>query len=98
MAAVERWISDPDESGRRAAWSAGEAADERSPERLLSYAVFLSGGSIAPEDQAVVNPAPELSGRLAAAAVITAAYLAEQPDEHLSAALAAGEAIARGDG
>jgi hypothetical protein len=98
MAAIRSWVSDPDDKGRRAIWTAADGADDQSPERLLAYAVFLSGGSISAEDQPAVNPQPELSGRLAAAAVITAAYRTADPPAALAEALAAGEAAARGNG
>lgn len=97
MAAIKSWIADPDDKSRRAVWGLAETADDEGPERLLAYAVFLSGGSIAAEDQMAVNPQPDLSGRLAAAAVITAAYRTPDPPSALAAALKAGEAVARGE-
>jgi hypothetical protein len=93
---VQDWIDEPEDKRRRVVWSAAEAVDEDQPERLLGYAVFLSGGSIAPEDQAPVNPAPHLCGQLASAAIITAAHAGGVPDANLEAALSLGEAIAEG--
>jgi hypothetical protein len=95
-AAITAWIDDPVDATRRSAWSAGQAAPDSSPERLLGHAVFLSGGSIAPEDLPAVNPEPELAGRLAAAAVIMAAHRTSDAARHLEQALADGEAIAQG--
>jgi hypothetical protein len=96
MKAVKSWIDDPEDGKRRNVWSAAEMADEDNPERLLGYSVFLSGGSIAPQDQAPVNPAPQLCGQLASAAIIAAAHASGDPEATLGAALSAGEAIAGG--
>ncbi len=95
--AVKAWLDNPDDDHRRAAHAAAEAADEASPEHLLGLAVFMSGGSIAPADLDAVNPEPDICGRMAAAAVITAAYATEDPATALSQALAAGDKIARGN-
>jgi hypothetical protein len=95
--AIAAWIGDPDDATRRSAWSAGQAAPDSSPERLLGHAIFLSGGSIAPPDLPAVNPDPELAGRLAAAAVIMAAHRTPDAVRHLEQALADGEAIAQGE-
>lgn len=96
LTAIEAWIADPEDRGRRAVWSSAEMVDEDRPERLLAYAIFLSGGSIAPEEQEPVNPEPQLCGQLAAAAIIAAAHQTTAPERALVSALAAGEAIARG--
>lgn len=95
MAAVRAWIGRPDDDRRRAAWKAGEAAADWSPERLLTHAVFLSGGSIAPPDLPAVHPAADLSGRMVAAAIATAANRGDDPDAALRRAIEAGEAAAR---
>jgi hypothetical protein len=95
--AIGDWIKDPDDRGRRAAWDAAQDAPDDSPERLLSAALFLSGGSIAPPDLPTVNPQPELSGRLAAAAVVTAAHRSGDAAGALRRALGDGENIARGN-
>lgn len=95
-AAVSRWLDTSDEADRRALWTMAEEADEDSAERLLAYSVFFSGGSIAPEDQAPVNPGPALCGRFAAAAIVKHAYRDEDPAGALGAALARGRAIAQG--
>lgn len=97
MAAVRAWIDRPDDQRRRAAWAAGEAAPDWSPERLLTHAVFLSGGSIAPPDVPAVQPAADLSGRMVAAAIVTAAHDGGSggADTALARAIDAGEAAAR---
>lgn len=94
--AVARWLETSEESERRTLWTLAEQADEDNPERLLAYSVFFSGGSIAPEDQAPVNPDPALCGRFAAAAIVKSAYAQDDPDAVLSAALDRGRGIAEG--
>jgi hypothetical protein len=95
--AIEVWVKDPDDHRRRAAFDAGLTAPDGTPERLLSAALFLSGGSITPPDLPTVNPLPELSGRLAAAAIVTAAHRTSDAAGVLRRALADGEKIARGN-
>lgn len=95
--AIEIWIEDPSDNRRRAAFDAGLTAPDGTPERLLSAALFLSGGSMTPPDLPVVNPLPELSGRLAAAAIVTAAHRTPDAAAVLRRALQDGEKIARGN-
>lgn len=89
-----RWLGDPSDDFRREAFEAAELASEDAPERMLGAAVFLSGGSMAPPDLPPVQPAPELCGRFAAAAVVLAAHRSGEAEIALREALAAGEAIA----
>jgi hypothetical protein len=94
MDAISEWLRTPSDGARRAAWSAAEPIDEATPAKLCATAVFLSGGSIAPTDEAPI-PAPRHStGALAAGAVLAAAFAAEDPAAQLSAALDLGAAIA----
>lgn len=95
-ASIARWLDGAEDADRRTVWSLTQEAEDDSPERLLAYAVFFSGGSIAPEDQAPVNPEPALCGRFASAAIIKSAYRTENPEESLSAALERGRGIAQG--
>ncbi|MFS0738581.1 hypothetical protein ABC347_16160 [Sphingomonas sp. 1P06PA] len=97
LAAARRWVEDPDEPRRREAYDAAGRADDDAPERLLGFAVFMSGGSIAPPDQGAVNPDPEVCGKLAAAAIITAAHRSPDANSQLAAALEAGEKYATGE-
>lgn len=89
-----RWLGDPDDARRRAAFDAAEAAEDRAAERLLGLAVFFSGGSISMPDLPPVLPPPEASGTFAGAAVLAAAFRTEQPDDVLDRALDLGEAVA----
>jgi hypothetical protein len=89
-----RWLDEPSDDYRREAFVASEQAGVGTAERLLGSAVFLSGGSIAPVDLPPVNPPAQLSGRLAASAVLVAAHRTGDAAAALREALAAGERIA----
>ncbi|HEY0778775.1 MAG TPA: hypothetical protein VGD56_12475, partial [Gemmatirosa sp.] len=74
LAAVERWISEPTDANRRAAWAAGQAADLTTPAGCLCGAVFFTGGSIAaPQSPMAVPPPPGAHVTMAASAVLMAA-------------------------
>lgn len=89
-----RWVGEPCEEHRRAAFTAYEMATRDSPERLLSLAVFMTGGSLAPADLPPVLPEPALSGRLAACALILAAHRSGDPRAALLQSLDLGEKVA----
>jgi hypothetical protein len=96
--AALRWTDEPSDELRRAAGDAAEAASERddSPAVLLCRAVFLSGGSLAPVDLPAIQPRPELCGRLAAGAILLAAYNGANPRDVLEPAFAIGSDIVSG--
>ncbi len=94
LSAVERWLADPDDGQRRAAWAQAETLEIASAEKLLATAAFLSGGSMAPEELAAIQPEPHLCGKLAAAAVLSHAYRSEDPAAVLSGALRLGDTLA----
>lgn len=89
-----RWVGDPNDARRRAAFEAAEAADERSPERLLALAVFFSGGSISMPELPPVLPPPDSCGSFTGAAVLAAAFRTDAADQVLDRALDMGEAVA----
>lgn len=91
---VQRWVEEPTEEYRRAAFAAGEKAGPRSPERLLAQAAFMSGGSISEPDLPAVQPPQHVCGRLVSGAVLLAAYRTADPKLALSAACGAGEKVA----
>jgi hypothetical protein len=66
LEAVERWIVQPTDDTRRAAFVAAEAADVGTPAGCAGLAVFFSGGSIAP---ASVSDVPPPEGMTAKAVV-----------------------------
>ena len=89
-----RWVGEPSEEHRRAAFRAHETATDGGPERLLSLAVFMTGGSLAPADLPPVLPEPALSGRLAACALIVAAHRSGDARTALLRSLELGEKVA----
>lgn len=97
LEACRAWLGEATDTRRRAAGRAADAASDDAPERLAALATFVSGGSIAPEDLAPVQPDAGLCGRLAAACVLTAAYRAAEPEAALRAALDQGARLARGE-
>jgi hypothetical protein len=88
------WTQDPSEARRRTAWTAAQAAPDRSAERLAALAVFFSGGSLAPDDCPPVPTDPKASGRFAAGAVLAAAHRTDDWPRALDFALDLAEAIA----
>ncbi|HMP45427.1 MAG TPA: hypothetical protein PKD99_10005 [Sphingopyxis sp.] len=94
MAAAQRWIDEPTDDHRRSIFALAEAGDDDWPETLLGYAIFFSGGSIAPEDIDPVQPDPSTAGRLAAGAVQAAAIAQGQPQRVLTSALDLAEKVA----
>ncbi len=96
LASTARWLGDPSESNRRAAFEAAGRADDSSPARLTALAVFFSGGSMAPQGQPPLPPPRDITGRLAAGAVLLAALSRTDKSEALGAALSIGEAVASG--
>jgi hypothetical protein len=89
-----RWLEEPTDEYRRAAHEAAEAAGSGSAERLLGYAVFMSGGSISEPDLPPVQPPQQVCGRLAASAVLAGAYRTASPGDALAAACEVGEKVA----
>ena len=94
LRAVRGWIASPGDDRRRAAFTLAQQSNESSPERLLACAVFFSGGSIAPEDCAPIQPESHLCGRLAATAILACAYAGDDADRILQLATAEGDRIA----
>lgn len=91
---VQRWVGEQSDDYRRAAYEAGQRAARHSPEQLLAWAVFMSGGSISEPDLPAVQPPQHVCGRLAASAVLLAANRAADPNAALAAACDAGEKVA----
>jgi hypothetical protein len=74
---AEKWAASPSEEGRRAAWTAGEAADFGTPAGCVALAVFLSEGSLAPPHVAAVPPGESLSAKAVAGALGLASVISE---------------------
>ena len=73
LAAVERWISNPDDDSRRAAWAAGERAGLETAAGCTAAAVFFTSGSVAPADVTAVPPPAGVDRMLVGNAVALAA-------------------------
>lgn len=56
LAAVERWVSQPTDDHRRAAWDAAQVAGLESPAGCVAAAVFFTGGSVTPPHGPFVPP------------------------------------------
>lgn len=98
LSAAEAWVAEPTEEHRRAAFPAAEKAPLGTPTGCAALAVFLSGGSLAPPDVAVVPPADDLTGKIVAGSVLMAGVAAEcqKAPEKYRDFLADGLAIAAG--
>ena len=75
--ATEQWIAQPTEENRRAAWSAGEAAEFGTAAGCACLGAFFSGGSLAPPSCPVVPPGDFLTAKAVSGAVIFAAISSE---------------------
>lgn len=95
LTAVARWMQGPDDTLRRAVWTAAEPLE--GPARFLGVAVFFSGGSIAPPDCDTVSPPATVCGTAVAGAIIGATLCAPDSAAATAQALDAGRAIAAGE-
>ncbi|HMP57241.1 MAG TPA: hypothetical protein PKD92_11790, partial [Novosphingobium sp.] len=96
IVAALRWVDDPCDRLRREANDHAETADEDAPSTTLCQAVFLSGGSLSGEDLPPVRPPTDTCAKLAAAAVLDAAYAGSDPVPVLERCLAIGEDMLAG--
>lgn len=87
---VQRWVGEPIEQYRRAAFAASELAREDSPERMIALAAFFSGGNVSSPDLQPVEPPPHAAGRFAGVAVLGAAYRKGPDRERAARALQMG--------
>ena len=97
MVAALRWIDNPSDGLRRAAAELGESLDDETAQSLICQTIFLSGGSISEEDLPPIQPPPDTCAKLAAAAVLTAAYASEEPEKAITTGLSLGETVLSGD-
>jgi hypothetical protein len=89
------WVQDPSEPRRRAAFDAAQLAHHACAERLAAMAVFLSGGSLAPENVQPVPAPTDIAGRIGAGAILVAAAGGRDRVSAINRALDEGDAIAR---
>jgi hypothetical protein len=80
LAAVEGWLSSPDDGKRRAAKGLADEAPLASPEGCIAMAVFFAEGSISPEPNPAVPPPPHVCQRIAAGAIVYA-VVSDKPEK-----------------
>ena len=78
---ARRWVDEPDDENRRAVFALAENSNNEWPETLIGLAIFFSGGSIAPEDNAPVAVPSDVCMKLIGGALhsIVAAKAIEDP-------------------
>jgi hypothetical protein len=70
MKAIEEWLVEPNDDKRRLAKAAGDQAGIATPAGCLAFAVFLSGGSMAPAEAPVApEPPPHVCARMVVGAL-----------------------------
>jgi uncharacterized protein DUF6931 len=79
VAAIEKWLAEPNDANRRAAQAAAEQAKISTPAGCIALAVFFSEGSIAPTGASEVPPPPYVAEKIAAGGLQMAVVL--QPDK-----------------
>jgi hypothetical protein len=80
LEATEKWIAQPSDENRRAAYAAAEAAPFSTPAGCAGLAAFFSGASLAPPDLPPVPPGEYLFAKAVSGAVIFAA-VAKEPEK-----------------
>lgn len=75
LQAVVDWLKAPTDPNRRRAELACQRVPPDSPASQLGFAVYASGGSMAPASLPCVAPPPHLSAKMTAGAILLAAYL-----------------------
>jgi len=94
LGATQRWVDDPSDPNRRAAFAAASGPAESTAAGLTALAAFFSGGSMSVEGQPAVPPPRDAAGRFAAGAVIVAAVRSGDQATALNTALDIGDMIA----
>ena len=99
LAAVEKWLSEPNDENRRAALKAAELAEFSTPAGCAALAVFFSGGSVAPPDGPVIPPQDGSAANAVVGTILIAAVLKdpEKAEVKYQAFLSEGQKIAAGD-
>ena len=76
LEAIDHWLADGSDDNRRAALAAADNASA-TPAGVLAFAVYLSGGSVAPPQAPVVPPVKYAAAKAAAGAIVLAVVLRE---------------------
>ena len=77
LTASEKWVADPNDANRRAAYAAAQAAEFGNPAGATGLGVYFSGGSVAPEKLPEVKPPEDATAKSVGGAVLLAAVLKE---------------------
>ena len=97
---VNAWLENPSDELRWTAYDAAIEGEYGTPEALLAYAVFASGGSMAaPDCPQQVQPPPDMTGRMVSGALTLAAARAPRGQAGIAKArfLDAGAGYASGN-
>jgi len=92
---AHQWLRDPAEPLRRACQAQVAQMEDASAEKFLLQAIFMSGGSITPEDLPPVHPAPDITAKMVAGAVLLTALTTPDPAAAMIQALEDGEKLAQ---
>lgn len=92
--AILRWVDGPNDELRRDIQALALAEKDTTAAGFLGMAVFASGGSISEPDLQPVLAEPSTSARLAAGAVLTAAYATPAPQAFMLQAAQIGATMA----
>ncbi len=88
LEATERWIAQPSDGNRRAAWEAAQAADVGTPAGCAGAAAFFSGESVAPVGVQALPPGEFDAAKMIAGAIMLSALVTEPekaPEKFLAA-------------
>jgi hypothetical protein len=72
LQAAEKWVANPSEENRRAAFPAAEAAGFGTPAGCAAVAAFWSGGSLGPPNVPAIPPGEHLTAQGVAGAIMLA--------------------------
>lgn len=96
--AAFRWVGEPDDENRRAMYDLADASSSEWPETIVGLAIFFSGGSIGPEENAPVTADTNICSSLLSGALqsVVATHIKEQPELASKALDLADKVAARG--
>jgi hypothetical protein len=77
---AEAWVHEPEENRRRQALALGMQGDNRSPTTWMLLGVGWSGGSVMPQQNMMVPPAPQQTALAVRAGVLIALAWIPKPD------------------
>jgi len=77
-----RWVGEPDDENRRAMFDLSDSSSSEWPETLIGLAIFFSGGSIGPEENAPVTADANICSGLISGALqsAVASHIKDMPE------------------